>query len=129
MTVASAASIGLGLFGAPAVAYDAITQNSRGRAVETVQPEYQIEASIQPVSPSILKLLGEGFTADGTVVIWTRATLHYPTTASPGGTPDSTRQTFVRAFGAVWRVVQEHNWAAHADYRQYVAQRYVESAQ
>jgi hypothetical protein len=105
------------LFASPLTVYDETnTRNARGEGSRTVAPARTIAGVIQPAGDRALRLLPQGASPDGAMVMHTAGTIH---------TGEGSTQTYLQHAGQVWRVWAIQAWGPHSDIRRYLCTRHV----
>lgn len=113
------------LFSTTAPAFNRTTTRVDGRAEHVDGPQYNLVGSVQPMGEKELKLLPEGYQSDGAIVIRTAQKLFMEGDRNEN---DESVQTFVDALDERWRVLKTGDWSGYANFRKYVAVKYVEES-
>jgi len=112
-------AVAIDLFTVSFPAFDERVELVDGREFKTLDTNFTLIGSVQPMSDKQLKFLPQGVEADSGLVIRTRQVLNYL-----NETPQL--QTFINAYGRVWRVIAQKDWGLYGGYNKYLATVYVE---
>lgn len=103
----------ISIFGKTHQAYDVTKTTVDHRQIETPGADYDVFGPIQPPRPKELELLKEGERTNAAITLQTKAELFI-------SDPGTTKQTYIRHKGKVWKVAAVGDWDAQG-FRRYIA--------
>ena len=107
----------------PITVFDTTGAYADGRWVETTGADRTIAGTFQPATRKQLQILPEGDASGGGFILITKEALNV---ADVRQGSQVAGQTYVRAYGDIWRVVEVGEWNVHTLTKTYICTKFID---